>query len=51
METGFAEYLARRRAKAIGRYREATLWVHRREGRNQALHYGRLLRMIKGAKT
>ena len=51
MDTGFTEYATARRAEEIKRYRTATLWVHRRTARSRVLHYGRLLRMIKGAKS
>lgn len=43
------DYFLRRRVEQVGRYRTATLWNTRRNAREWVLHYGRLIRKMRGA--
>ena len=42
-------YFLRERAAQVDRYRTATLWNTRRNARKWVLHYGRLIRKMRGA--
>lgn len=43
------DYFCRERAEQVKRYRTATLWNTRRNARKWVLHYGRLIRKMRGA--
>lgn len=46
---GLIAYCARQRRAQISRYRGAKLWNTRRNAREWVLHYGRLIRKMRGA--